>query len=192
MINRLKLSVTVSGMLTLASIMCSGTAARAETKVTFGVGHMCCGKCQAAAKASLTKVSSAVSIEGTNVTVTLNNTDLVPVLDALRKGGFPANKIDAGSNSVTLGVAHLCCGSCKSGLASALKGSKVDALDMDAIAIGEDSVTIKAKSGQTLDLVPVLAAMEKGGFSAKSLTIASKTASIKPLHVKTVVAKATH
>ena len=186
------LGMVLAGMLTLTGIVFGGTIANAETKVTFGVGHMCCGKCQAAAKASLTKVSSAVSIEGSNVTVSLadSSTDLVPVLDALRKGGFPANKIDAGSNAVTVGVAHLCCGKCKAGLSGALKSSGVAALDTDGMTMTEDSVTIKAKSGMSLDLIPVLVAMEKGGFSAKSITMATKSASSKSVHGKTVIARA--
>lgn len=179
-------------MLALTGIVFGGTIANAETKVTVGVGHMCCGKCQAAAKASLTKVSSAVEIEGSNVTVTLadNSGDLVPVLDALRKGGFPANKIDAGSHAVTVGVAHLCCGKCKNGLTAALKNSGVAALDVEGVVMTDDSITIKAKSGMSLDLIPVLASMEKGGFSAKSITMVTKAASSKSAHGKTVIARA--
>jgi hypothetical protein len=99
------------------------------------------------------------------------------VLDALRKGGFPANKLDMGSQAVTLGVGHLCCGGCKAGLESALKMSKLEDLDVDAIKVGQDSVTLKAKEGKSLDLVPVLLAMEKGGFSAKSITVGAQSAS---------------
>lgn len=175
-------------MLALTGIVFAGTIANAATKVTIGVGHMCCGKCQTAAKTALTGVTSAVEIEGNNVTVTLAGTDIVPVLDTLRKSGFPANKIDAGSSAITVGVAHLCCGKCKSGLSSALKDSHVAALDTDAITMTDDSVTIKAKAGMSLDLAPVLAAMEKGGFSAKSVTMGTKVASAK--HGKTVVARA--
>lgn len=177
-------------MLALAGTVFGGTIANADSKVTVGVGHMCCAKCQNAAKAGLAKVSSNVSIEGSNVTVTLaDNADIVPVLDALRKSGFPANKIDAGSNAVTVGVAHLCCGKCKNGLSAALKNSGVAALDTDAMTMTDDSVTIKAKAGMSLDVAAVLVAMEKGGFSAKSLTMVSKTASNK-VHGKTVVARA--
>lgn len=168
----------------LAALALCGTAAQAETKVTVGVGHMCCGNCKMAATAALAKVSSAVAIDGKNVTVTLkgDETNLVPVLDALRKGGFPANKIDAGGKAVTLGVAHLCCANCKNGLESALKASKVEELDMDAIKVGDDSVTIKAKEGKSLDLIPVLTAMEKGGFSAKSIMLSEKSASAPSSH----------
>ena len=109
-------------------------------------------------------------------------TDGGRVLDALRKGGFPASKMDVGSQAVTIGVGHLCCGGCKAGLASALKASKVEELNADAIKIGEDSVTIKAKEGMSLDRVPVLTAMEKGGFSAKSIMIGASTASIPSPH----------
>lgn len=165
----------------LTSLALFGTGVRAETKVTVGVGHMCCGGCKASATTALAKVSSAVAIDGKNVTVTLkdNETDIVPVMEALHKGGFPSNKLDVGSQAVTIGVRHLCCGGCKSSLDGALKASKVEELDAAAIKIGTDSVTIKAKEGKSLDLIPVLAAMEKGGFSAKSITVGAQSASLK-------------
>lgn len=167
--------------LALTSLALCGLEARAETKVTVGVGHMCCGGCKASATSALSKVSSAVAIDGKNVTVTLkeNEKDIVPVLDALHKGGFPANKLDVGNQPVTVGVRHLCCGGCKSSIESALKASKVEELDTASIKVGEDSVMIKAKDGKSLDLIPVLAAMEKGGFSAKSITLGAQTASLK-------------
>lgn len=175
----------------LASLTLGTTGAFAETKATIGVGHMCCGGCKTSATKALEKVSSAVAIDGKNVTVTLkeNETDLVPVLDSLRKGGFPANKLDVGSHPVTLGVAHLCCGNCKSGLDAALKTSKVEDLNMDAIKIGTDSVTIQAKAGKSLDLIPVLTAMEKGGFSAKSITVGASSAALKTPARKVAFAK---
>lgn len=162
-----------------AALLIVGTGALAATKVTVGVGHMCCGGCQAAAKSALEKVSSDVAIDGTNVTVTLKEgeSNLVPVLDALRKGGFPATKIDAGSGPVTLGVAHLCCGGCNAALTKALTSAKIDALDTDSIKIADQSVTLKAKEGKSLDLTPVLAAMEKGGFAASKITMSATVAS---------------
>lgn len=169
--------------LALAFLTLCGKGMCAETKVTFGVGHMCCGKCKAAATTALAKVSNAVAIENKDVTVTLkeNESDLVPVLDALRKGGFPACKLNVGSQVVTIGVGHLCCGGCKSALESALKDSKVEELNTDAIKIGEDSVMLKASDGKSLDLIPVLAATEKGGFSARSITLGAQSASLPTL-----------
>src|SRR5579884_3919090 len=162
-------------------LLCSG-GVRAETKVTVGVGHMCCAGCQAAAKTALAEVASDVAIDGTNVTVTLkdNATDIVPVLDALRKGGFPATKIEAGSGPVTIGVAHLCCGGCSAALDKALRSSKIEALNLDSIKVADGALTLKAKEGQSLDLVPVLASMEKAGFSPKSITMGAATAALRP------------
>jgi copper chaperone CopZ len=167
-----------TAMLSTAALVLCATGVLADTKVTVGVGHMCCGSCRAAAKAALTKVSSDVAIVDKDVTVTLKSseTDIVPVLDALRKGGFPANRIDAGGGPVTIGVAHLCCGGCVNGLKKAMADAKLDNLDTDSLKIADGTMTVKAKDGKMLDLAPVLAAMEKGGFSASKITLGGSVA----------------
>jgi hypothetical protein len=164
-------------VLSAAALLCA-TMVRAETKVTVGVGHMCCNGCKTSATAALSKVAGNVNIEGTTLTITMKENNLVPVLDALRKGGFPANRIEAGSAPVTINVGHLCCQGCKNSLTKTLADSKIEGLDTDAIKIGEDSVTLKAKEGKTLDLAPVLAAIEKGGFSAVKITLGAASASL--------------
>jgi hypothetical protein len=99
------------------------------------------------------------------------------VLVALMKGGFPATSLNVGSDPVTIGVAHLCCGGCKAALTKTLAESKIDELDTAAVKVGDDSVTVKAAAGKSLDLMPVLAAMAKGGFSPKSIAIGATAAS---------------
>src|SRR5205814_647620 len=89
--------------------------------------------------------------------------------------GFPAKTLLV-SGPVTLGVAHLCCGGCKAGLAKALKEANVAALDPDSIKMGEDSVTLSAKAGMKLDLIPLIAGMEKGGFSPSKITVGGASA----------------
>ena len=158
-----------------AALLLSLTGAFASSKVTAGVGHMCCGKCKAAATSGLAKVADEISIEGDNVTLAPKGGDLLPALDALRKSGFPAKTLVV-SGPVSLGVAHLCCGSCRTGLAKALADAKIAALDPDSIKIGEDSVTLNAKAGMKLDLIPLIAGMEKGGFSPSKITVASASA----------------
>ena len=162
--------------------MAFSTAALAETKITVGVGHMCCGKCVAAAKEALKDVASEVAIEGKNVTITLKEDgSTVRALGALRRGGFPAKTLDAGADVVTLGVRHLCCGNCKAGLKEALTESKIEALDLASITMTDDSVSFKAKAGASLNLIKVMAAMEEGGFSAGKVTMAKAAASnLKP------------
>jgi copper chaperone CopZ len=162
-----------------AALLVCGTSALAASKVTVGVGHMCCDGCKAAAKSALNDVSSDVAIDGKNVTITLKEgeTNVVPVLLALEKGGFPATSLNIGGDPVTIGVAHLCCGGCKASLTKALEGSKIEELDTASVKIGDDSVTVKAKDGKSLDLMTVLAAMEKGGFSPKSITVGASAAS---------------
>ena len=163
-----------SALLSAALFACGATAF-AGAKVTVGVGHMCCGKCKEVAAEGLSKVADNVTIELDNITLTPKGDDLLPTLSALRKSGFPAKTLIV-KGPVTLGVAHLCCGSCRTGLGKALASAKLDAIDTDSIKIGEDSVTLKAKDGMTLDLIPLIAGMEKGGFSASKITLGSATA----------------
>ncbi len=158
-----------------AALLASMTATFAAGKVTVGVGHMCCGKCKAAATEGLAKVADSVTIEEDNITLTPKADDLLPTLEALRKCGFPAKTIVV-SGPMTLGVAHLCCGGCRTGLSKALTSANLDALDTDSIKIGVDSVTLQAKSGMKLDLIPLIAGMEKGGFSPSKITITSAAA----------------
>ena len=165
-------------LLSVVATLALTSAALAETKVVVGVGHMCCGKCVAAAKEALKDVASDVAIEGKNVTITLKEDGTtVRALGALRRGGFPAKTLDAGTDVVTVGVRHLCCGNCKTSLEGALKESKIEALDLESIKIGEDSVSFKAKAGTSLNLIKVMAAMENEGFSASKLTMTKAAAS---------------
>lgn len=158
-----------------ALLLVCAAASIAAPKITVGVGHMCCGGCKTAAKAGLAKVADNVTIEDDNITLTAKGDDLLPTLEALRKSGFPARTLVV-DGPVTVGVAHLCCGSCRTGLNKALAAAKLEALDPDSIKIAEDSVTVKAKAGMKLDLVPLIAGMEKGGFSPSKITVASASA----------------
>ncbi len=178
-------SLLAAGLFTAMALTASLSGVRAETKVTVGVGHMCCASCQTGAKAALAKVASDVSIDGHDVTMTLKDNDLLPALTALRKGGFPANHLNVGSSTVTIAVAHLCCGKCNAGLQTALTEAKLDTLDTDAMKIGDGNLVVKAKDGMKLDLVAVLDAMEKGGFSASKITMGTATAAVKRHPIKT-------
>ena len=178
-------TVLATGLFAILALTACVTGARADTKVTVGVGHMCCASCQTGAKAALTRVATDVSIEGTDITMTLKEADLVPALDALRKGGFPANHLEVGSGPVTIAVAHLCCGKCNAGLQKAMTAAKLEALDTDTMKIGDGNLVVKAKDGMKLDLIPVLAAMEKGGFSASKITMSTAAASVHKKTIKT-------
>ncbi len=169
--------VLKTALLSALTLALCAPAALAETKVTVGVGHMCCDGCKTAAKDALSKVASDVSIDGTTLTITSKEDNLVPVIIALRTGGFPPTSIDAGSGPVTLAIAHMCCGNCKASLTKALSESKLEDLDMDATKVDMGTVTLKAKEGKTLDLVPVLAVIEKGGFEPTKITIGTAAAS---------------
>lgn len=158
-----------------AAMLLSVTGAFAATKVVVGVGHMCCGKCKSAATEGLVKVADGISIEGDNITLTPKGDDLLPALEAMRKSGFPARTLEV-SGPVTIGVSHLCCGSCRTGLSKALGMAKLAALDPDSIKIASDNVTLTAKAGMKLDLIPLIAGMEKGGFSPSKITVGAVTA----------------
>jgi hypothetical protein len=170
----------ISGALALICM-----TAVAETKVTVGVGHMCCGSCKTAATAAVAKVATDVSIETTNVKMTVKGDDLMPAMDALRKGGFPVTKIDMdGATSATVKVAHVCCGKCVQGLQTALTGAKLEDLDTDGMKVaqadgGTGTVTFKAKAGKTMNLMTVLAAMEKGGFTPTAISLSGGVAQTK-------------
>ncbi|HLJ54496.1 MAG TPA: hypothetical protein VKT77_05605, partial [Chthonomonadaceae bacterium] len=89
--------------------------------------------------------------------------DLLPTIEALRKSGFPARTIPV-SGPVTMGIAHLCCGTCRTGLTKAFAAAKLESVDVDSIKVSDDTVTLNPKPGMKIDLVPMLAAMEQGGF----------------------------
>jgi hypothetical protein len=176
-----------TAMLTIGLLSLAG-ASFAAPKITAGVGHMCCGSCRAAAKAGLAKLADDVTIDADNITLSPKGDDLLPTIEALRKTGFPAKTLVV-SGPVTIGVAHLCCGGCRTGLGGALTAAKLDALDAGSIKIGEDGVTLKPKEGMKLDLIPLLAAMEKGGFSASRINVASATAKRSPAPARRIATR---
>lgn len=178
-------TLLATGLLAALAMTTCVSRVMAETKVTVGVGHMCCASCQTGAKTALEKVASDVSIEGTNITMTLKDADVLPAIRALRRGGFPANHLDAGTGPVTIGVAHLCCGKCNAGLQKAMMAAKVEGLDTDSMKIGDGNMVVKAKDGMKLDVIEVLAAMEKGGFSANKLTLSATAAKVQRHIIKT-------
>ncbi len=184
-------SMMKSALLSLTALMVCGTGALAQGKFTVGVGHMCCDSCRTSAKSALGKVASDVAIDGKNVTVTMkpNATDIVPVLDALRKGGFPATHVDAGASPVAFKIAHMCCGKCVADIKSALAESKIEALDQASIKAADGMLTLKAKDGMKLDLIPVMAALEKGGFAATSITLGTTAAHLLKATKSAVAAK---
>lgn len=170
------------------ALLLSVTGAYAASKVTVAVGHMCCGKCRSAATEGLVKVADGISIEGDNVTLTPKGDDLLPSLEAMRKSGFPAKSLEV-SGPVTLGISHLCCGGCRTGLTKALTTAKLEALDPDSIKMGTESVTLSPKAGMKLDLIPLIAGMEKGGFSPSKITLGTAAARRTGASVRRVAAR---
>ncbi len=141
------------------------------------VGHMCCGGCRAAATAGVKTVAWAdnVAIDGDAITVTAKagqKIELVSLMDALNKAGFPAMEIQA-SGPVTLTMGHLCCGSCAADLKTKLGAVRSQVLDRDNVKIdvAAKTLTIQPMSGQTMNLVPILQQLQRDGFSASSCSL---------------------
>jgi len=167
-----------AGLLLIAS-----TAFAAESiKVT--VGHMCCGACKAAAMEGLKKLEWAEGsvISETTVTVTAKadqKVEVISLLDALNKAGFPARQIDS-SGPITLTLAHLCCDGCANDLQTKIGEFRSAQLDKGNVKIDKTArtVTLQPQAGMTLNVVAMIRLMERAGFSASRCTLAPAAAAI--------------
>ncbi len=164
-------------------VAASGAALADSVKAT--VGHMCCGGCKAAAMNGMKAVAWAdnTAIDGTTLTVTAKagqKVEIVSLVDALSKAGFPASEIVA-SGPVTFTVAHLCCGNCVSDLKSKLANVRSMVLDKDNIKIDQatKTVTLQPVAGKQLNVVQLLNQFQRTGFSASACTMATAVASAK-------------
>jgi len=165
--------------------------ARADYKVTVGVGHMCCGSCKKDAADSLKTLASDVNIDGKTITMTVKDNDVAPALKALRAAGFPPLHVDAGAAPVTIAVGHMCCAHCVTDLKQALLDAKIEALNTDDMTLGMGKLVVKAKEGKSLDLIAVTNAMEAGGFSATKIALGSAVAVHATNNVPKLAAKTT-
>jgi len=163
-------------LLTAAGLLLAVSAAKADS-IKVKVGHMCCGACKAAATAGLKNVAWADSTSIDMDTVTVNAKDgqkveIVSLLEALVKCGFPATEIQA-NGPVTLKMAHLCCGSCVADLRKKVADVRSMTLDKDSIKIDQSSQTmvLQPMVGQTLNIVPLLSQIQRTGFSASTCTM---------------------
>ena len=148
------------------------------------VGHICCGKCEAAASAGAKSASwvDNVSIQGTTVTVSPKageNVELVSLIQGMRKAGFPPSEIMV-SSPITVVVGHMCCGGCAADLKGKLSQSKVPGLDTGAIAtdVAARSISLKPLAGRTLNVVAVLRDIEAAGFGPQTCVITSASAQL--------------
>jgi len=168
-----------------SALMLVASAAFAAESVKTTVGHMCCGACKASATAGVKKLDwvDGVAIDGTTVTITAKvdqKVDLVGLLDALNKAGFPASELNV-TGPVTLSVAHLCCAGCVNDLKAKLADVRSNKLDKQNIKIDQaaKTVTLQPVAGETLNLVPLLHQMERTGFAASKGTLAGGAAATK-------------
>lgn len=164
-----------------AAFLLGTTSAFAAESVKVAVGHMCCGSCKASATKGVTAVAwvDKVDIDMDNVTVTAKGdqkVDLVSLMDALNKAGFPAKDIQV-SGPVTFTVAHMCCGGCVNDLKTKLNAINTMrlALDKDKIVIDDKAktVTLQPEAGKSFNVVVVMNRMANTGFAACKATIAA-------------------
>jgi len=163
-----------------ALLLLASSAFAAET-IKAKVGHMCCGACKAGATAGVKKLDwvDAIAIDADTITVTAKGdqpVDLIGLMDALNKAGFPANEILV-SQPIKLNVSHLCCASCTADLKAKLAELRSMVLDKDKTVIdqGAKTVVLAPVAGKSLNVVPLLHQMERAGFGAsKGIVVASK------------------
>ena len=166
-----------------AAFLLATTSAFAAETVKATVGHMCCGGCKSTATKGVQAVAWVDNVaidDDKNITVTATvdqKVDLVSLMDALNKAGFPARDIEA-SGPVTLSVAHLCCGSCVNDLKTKLGEVRSQVLDKDKIVVDQNAktVTLQPVAGKTMNIVPLLRQMANAGFGASKCTMAAGAA----------------
>ncbi len=64
-------------------------------------------------------------------------------------------------------VGHMCCGSCKAGATAGMKKLEW----VDTVEVTDDSVSVTAKAGQSVDLVSFMDGLNKAGFPANNITV---------------------
>ncbi|MHB0936994.1 MAG: hypothetical protein ACYDCO_15435 [Armatimonadota bacterium] len=158
-------------------LMVSAFAAE-SVKVT--VGHVCCGGCANALVDGAKKAAwvEKVTVDGTTATVTAKagqHIELVSLFDGMTKAGMPPKEVLI-SGPVTLTIGHLCCGGCANALKAALAGVDVPNFDKAGVKVdlATKTATIKPVDGKSVNLIPVLTQMEKGGFSATKIVLNGK------------------
>lgn len=171
-------------ILITAVLILAAAAANADT-IKATVGHMCCGSCKAAAMGGVKTIAWADSttIDGTTLTVTSKpgmSVDVVSLVNALNKCGFPPKEINVGG-PVTMAIAHLCCGQCASDLKTNMAAIRSQVLDKDNVKIDQatKTVTVRPLEGKQLNLVSLLRQMQQTGFSASSCTVTATAVSRK-------------
>ena len=171
----------------VAAFLLGTTSAFAAESIKAKVGHMCCGACKNAASKSVQAVTwvDNVAIDNDVVTITAKadqKVDLVAVVDALRKSGFPAKEIMV-SGPVTMTAAHLCCPGCVNDAKTKISEVRSDVLDKDKVVIDATAktITVQPKAGMSMNIVAIINQMERAGFSASKATVAAAatTASVK-------------
>ena len=160
-----------------AAMVLAGSAALAADSVKVTVGHMCCGACKGSATAGAKNAAwvDSVAIDGTTVTVTAKEgqkVDIVTLMDAMQKSGFPAREISA-SGPVTLTLAHLCCGGCVNDLKTKVGELRSQTLDKGNVKIDQASktITLQPAAGQKLNVAAIVRQLATAGFAPSSGTI---------------------
>jgi len=155
-------------------LMVSAFAAE-SVKVT--VGHVCCDGCANALIGGAKKAAwvETVTVKETTATITAKagqHIELVSLFDGMTKAGMPPKEVLI-SGPVTLTIGHMCCGGCANALQTALGAVDVANFDKASVKVNlaAKTATFKPAAGKSINLVPVLTQMEKGGFSATKIVL---------------------
>jgi copper chaperone CopZ len=173
------------GIVTIALLLVSAAAFAAEPlKVT--VGHLCCGGCKTAATAGLKSVSwiDTSTTEGSDTIVVTpkkdQKVDLISLVEALNKSGFPARQINV-STPVVMSIAHLCCGGCVNDLKTKIGNVNSEVLDKANVKVDATAktLTLQPVAGKMLNVASILRSLQNQGFYPSSVSIVEVTKSAR-------------
>ena len=169
------------GALTLVA-----ASALAAESVKVTVGHLCCGGCKNAASAGLKNIAwiDTSTTEGSDTIVVNAKSDmkveLVSLIDALNKAGFPARQINV-AGPVTMTIAHLCCGGCVNDLKTKIGNVRSEVLDKTNVKIDQaaKTLTLQPVAGKELNVASLVRSLQNQGFYPASITVSAATKSAR-------------
>jgi periplasmic mercuric ion binding protein len=161
-----------------ALVLLGAHPAAAAPTVRATVSHMCCGRCVNAIKTGVAGIDWIAEVKpdqaSRSVVVTAKDgmtVDVAALTGALARAGFPAQEVVlTGAPAIEVNAGHLCCGGCVGPLQQAL-GQVAWIASSDVKVNSPVRITPR---GDELKLSELMAAMEKAGFSANSITVIAR------------------
>jgi copper chaperone CopZ len=161
-----------------ALVLLGAQPALAAPTVRATVSHLCCGRCANAIKTGVAGIDWIADVKpdqaSKSVVVTAKEgmaVDVAALTAALSKAGFPAQEVVlTGAPAIEVNAGHLCCNGCVGPLQQALAGvAWIASADVKA----NSPVRITPR-GDELKLSELMAAMEKAGFAANTITVVAR------------------